>query len=436
MGFRQEHGKVLKLQVVQSLYGYLPFDEQAEHEASFESACRAVMGEAWDVSGLSMESAEGLAHYLRGVHSASGTPMRVNNRKLMIGLAHQVLSLESRESALPAGTLAAALARPQLEADATVLLKRYGLDALSTEGMAFDALKFVGKTLVSLFLKKGVDKAVEKVEKAFDAKNIDYSQVHKMVDYISTTTGVVRKVEYAPVEGKVSGEGIVKNLTWGHEFDEKDPVGFLKKKFAEWEKFYHAHEAAVAKMSAAVMADEKSTRGAIKAVDVEDTDKMEEILKKASDALLQMETPTKVAEKMKPVFPGARMTSIYKPRAYEYGCIHVIADKAAKDIAQVRTLKKEEAIALLEWLHGAVSNLKKYTTVFEKAKWSDHSDGDVFWDQVEQTHQADSYAGLIYWQSCDDDFLYGLDDISEILARLNNGIMNWIDRSFHDHRAE
>lgn len=436
MGFRQEHGKVLKLQVVQSLFGYLPFDERAEHEESFEAACRQVMGKSWDDSGLSMESAEGLSHYLRGVASVSGNPMRINNRKLMSGLTRDVLSLESRISACDNGTLAGAMTLPGLEQEAGALLKRYGLDGLSTEGLAFDALKFVGKTLVSLFLKKGVDKVVDKAEKAFDAKNVDHTEVRKMVDYISTTTGVVRKVEYAPVEGKVSGEGIVKNLTWGHEFDEKDPVGFLKKKFAEWEKFYHAHEAAVSKMSDAIRADEKSTRAAIKAVDVEDNDKMEEILNKASDALLRMETPTKVAEKMKPVFPGARMTSIYKPRAHEYGCIHVIADKAAKDVAQIRTLKKEEAVALLEWLHGAVSNLQKYTTVFEKARWSDHSDGDVFWDQIEQTHQADSYAGLIYWQSCDDDFLYGLDDISEILARLNNGIMNWIDRSFHDHRAE
>ena len=435
MGFRQEHGKVLKLQVVQTLFGYLPFDERAEHEESFESACRAVLGKAWDDSGLSMESAEGLSHYLRGVHSASGTPLRLNNTNLMLGLNRSVLSLESRISALPDGTLAAALALPQLELEAASLLKRYGLDGLSTEGKFLDGLKYVGGVLKAMF--RAPTKQTKVPEKPFDAKNIDWSQVSKIADYIHTTTGVVRKVDYVPVEGKVSGEGIVRNLTWGHEFDEKDPVGFLKKKFALWEKFYHVHEQSVAKMSAAIEADEKTTRAAVKAVDVEDNDKMEEILDNAVKALRKLETPSAALAKIGGDFPGARTYYLDKRHNLSngYDMADVIPDKAFKDIAEIRPLKKEEAIALLEWLYATVKDMKKYTTIFDKARWSDHSDGDVFWDQTEQVNNEE-YGIMVYWQTCDADFLDGVDDIHDILVYLNNGIMTWIDRSFHDHKAE
>lgn len=435
MGFRQEHGKVLKLQVVQSLFGYIPMDERAEHEASFESACRAVLGQDWDDSGLSMESAEGLSHYLRGVHSASGTPMRVNNRKLMIGLARQTLSLESRLSAIPDGTLAGALARPQLELEAAALLKRYGLDTLSTEGKFLDGLKYVGGVLKAMV--RGSPKHVGVPEKPFDAKNIDWSQVSKIADYIHTTTGVVRKVDYAPVEGKISGEGIVKNLTWGHEFDEKDPVGFIKKKFAAWEKFYHVHEQSVARMSAVIEADEQTTRTAIKAVDIEDTEKMQEILDNAVKAIRKVETPTAALAKIGGDFPGARTFYADKRHTLSsgYDIADVIPDKAFKDIAEIRPLKKEEAIALLEWLYATVKDMKKYMEVYNKARWSDHSDGDVFWDKTEQVSN-DEYGIMIYWQTCDSDFIDSVDSISEILVHLNNGIMTWIDRSFHDHKAE
>lgn len=436
MGFRQEHGKVLKLQVVQSLYGYLPYDERIEHEESFEAACRQVMGQGWDDSGLSMESAEGLCHYLRGVQSASGKPLRINNTNLMLGLTNRVLSLESRMAAYEPSSLASALMQTSFESEAGTLLKQYGLEALSTEGLALSAVKFVGSVLKGFF-KGNAAKATKAAEKAFDPKNLDWSQVAKMADYIASTGATVKKIDYVPVEEKVSGEGIVKNLTWGHEFDEKDPVGFIKKKFAKWEKFYHTHEQAVARFSAVIKADEKTTRPAIKAVDVEDNDKMEEIIQKAVAAIRKAETPTAALAKIGGDFPGARKFVVDKrgERGMGYDIADVVDDKAFKDIGQLRPLKKEEAIALIEWLYWTIKDMKKYTTIYDKAKWSDHSDGDVFWDQIEQC-ASDEYGVLIYWQTCDADFIDNVDDISEILARLNNGIMTWIDRSFHNHRAE
>lgn len=428
MGFRQEHGKVLKLQVVQSLFGYIPFDERTEHEESFESACRAIMGKSWDDSGLSMESAEGLSHYLRGVASASGNPMRINNRNLMMGLARQTLSLESRINALPGGTLAGAIQRPHLEAEATALLKRYGLSALSTEGLVLDAAKFVGKTLVSLFLKKGVDKVVDKVEKAFDPKNVDWQDVRKMADHIEDTSFPFLK-DGEQVEGKVSGEGIVKNLTWGKEFDEKDPVGFLKKKFAEWDKFYHAYEQAVGSHSKAVEADEKTTRQKVMAAR-DDDQKMRDILDAAREALIKLDNPAKVAARMKPVFPGARVMTVHKNPHGGYDQLQVRVDQTAKFAEKIRPLTTEEARTLLLWLRDTILGMKKYTTVFDLGRWSDHSDGDEFWDVTDHLIESDMYGAYIYWQSCEADFIYDVDDISEILAKLSNGIMNWVDRSF------
>lgn len=425
MGFRQEHGKVLKLQVVQSLYGYIPHEERWEHEESFEAACRSIMGKSWDDSGLSMESAEGLPHYLRGVASASGKPIRFNHRKVMSGLARDVLSLESRVSALPDGTLAGAITRPRLEQEAGALLKRYGLDALSTEGKFLDALKSVGSVLSSMF--KSQPKAKGKEEAPFDPKKVDWQNVRKMADYIEDTSFPFK--EGSQVEGKVSGEGIVQNLTWGKEFDEKDPVGFLKKKFAEWEKFYHAHEQAVGSHSKAVEVDEKTTRQKVMAAR-DDDEKMRDILDGAREALEKLDNPAKVAARMKPVFPGARVMVVHKNPHGGYDQLQVQTDRTVKSAEKIRPLTAEEARALLAWLRDTILGMKKYTTVFDLGRWSDHSDGDEFWEVTEHLIESDMYASYIYWQSCEADFIYDVDDISQILAHLSNGIMNWVDRSF------
>lgn len=439
MGIRQEHDKVLKLQVVQTLYGMLPYNERAQHEASFESACRSIIGEGWDDSGLSMESADGMAHYLRGVHSAKGTPLRHKQKNVMQGLALGLASLESRLEQYPEESLESAMDRPNVERDAAILLQRYGLGGLSTEGKIWEGVKLVGGILGHILnpFSVGSERKKDKKEpeKPFDPKNIDYSQVGKVADYIQHTGALVKKIEYVPVEGKVSGEGIVRRLTWGAEFDERDPVGFVKKKFAAWEKFYHAHEAAVANMSQLVMSDEKTTRAACTAAK-DDRDKMDEILEAACKKLLAAENPTKVAEKFKPVWPNALVYNTYQRKAGEYNMADSIVAKGWKDLKEIRPLKKDEAIALIEWLYHTCKDFKKFTTVFDKARWSDHSDGDDFWDHVEQCSWSDDYAGLIYWQSCDQDFLDGIPDISEILMHLTNGIMLWIDRSFHDHQAE
>ena len=430
MGIRQEHGKVLKLQVAQSLFGLIPHNEREAHEASFESAYRNILGEnAWDSAGLSMESAEGLGYYLRGVASASGKPIKHNQAKVMRTLAREVLSLESRASGYDDGTLAGAIARTTLEGEAQALLKRYGLEQLSTEGFAVNAIKSIGTIIGNLFKGKEKKPGTQKIETQFDASNVDYSQVHKMADYIDEIfLNDKASEDWTQVVGKISGEGIVKNLTWGHEFDQGNPLAFQKKKFAEWDKFYHAHEAAVARMSSAIMADEKSTRAAINAAK-DDEDKMEKILSAAVSALVKIENPSDVAAKMKPDFPGARTTSIYKRGEFDYDSCNSAPDKAFKDISEIRPLKVDEAKALLTWLRDQIRGMKKYTTVFDKAKWSDHSDGDAIWEQAENVGQIDTYAGLIYWQSCEQDFME-MDDISEILAHLSNGIVNWVTRSF------
>lgn len=431
MGFRQEHGKVLKLQVVQSLFGYIPHEERWEHEESFEAACRSIMGKSWDDSGLSMESAEGLPYYLRGVASASGKPITFNHRKVMLGLSRSVLSLESRLSACDTGTLAGAIIRPQLEQEASALLKRYGLDALSTEGKVIEAMKAVGSALKAMF--KSKPKTPGKAEEPFDPKSIDYSQVHKMADYIEDASFPFKEgEEHTQRSGKISGEGIVKNLTWGHEFDEKDPVGFIKKKFAAWDKFYHVQEAAVARFSAMIEADEKTTRAAVLHTDPEDNDKIQEILDNAVKAMRKAETPTAAMAKVGCDFPGGRKYVVVKrPQSNGYDIADVVDDKACKDIAQIRPLTQAEARALLIWLKERVMDMKKYTVVYDKAYWSDHSDGDPFWDLAEQANDEE-YGIMIYHQTCNADFLDNVDDISEILAKLSNGIMNWVDRSFSD----
>jgi len=183
-------------------------------------------------------------------------------------------------------------------------------------------------------------------------------------------------------------------------------------------------------LSKAVEADEKTTRTACKAAK-DDHDKMNEIIQEAISALGKLENPATIGGKMKPVFPGGRMLEFTKAKyMFEYGAIDSVADKAAKDIKEIRPLTTEEARALLVWLRDTVRDLKKYTTVFDKARWSDHSDGDEFWDITEELSNIDTYGGMIYWQSCDIDFIYGVDDISVILAHLANGILTWVDRSF------
>jgi hypothetical protein len=431
MGFRQEHGKVLKLQVVQSLFGYIPHEERWEHEESFEAACRSIMGKSWDDSGLSMESAEGLPYYLRGVASASGKPITFNHRKVMLGLSRSVLSLESRLSACDTGTLAGAIIRPQLEEEAGALLKRYGLDALSTEGKVIEAMKAVGGMLKAMF--KSKPKAPGKQEEPFDPKKVDWNNVHKMADYIEDASFPFKEgEEHTQRGGKVSGEGIVKNLTWGHEFDEKNPLEFLKKKFAAWDKFYQGWEQVTTRYSAAVMADEKSTRAAINTAR-EDDEKMEEILDKAVKALRKVENPSDYAAKTKCDFPGARTLTVDKRHDLSsgYDITEVVQDKAFKDISQIRPLTQAEARALLIWLKERVMEMKKYGTIFDKAHWSDHSDGDAIWDQTEHINNEE-YAIMVYHQTCDADFFHHVDDISEMLAKLSNGIMTWVDRSFSD----
>lgn len=428
MGIRQEHGKVLKLQVVQTLYGMLSYNERVKHEASFESAYRGILGEAWDNSGLSMESADGLAHYLRGIHSAKGTPLRVKPHAVVRRMAHNVLSLESKLESFQTGDLAAAMMQTSMESEAVDMLKRYGLDTLSVEGKFLDNMKLVGGILKGLLLGPG-KKTNEKPEEPFDPKKVDWSNVHKMAKYIEDASFPFKEgEEHTQKPGKISGEGIVRNLTWGNQFDEKDPVGFIKKKFAEWDKFYHQHEAAVEKMSNAVRADEKTTRPAVMAVK-DDEDKMDEILEAACQKLLAMDNPTKLAERLKPVWPGALEYATYK-RAGEYNMADALVAKNLKEPKEIRALTQAEARELLNWLKERVMEMKKYMTIFDKARWSDHSDGDPFWDATEQCSWVDEYAGLIYWQSCDQDFIDNMPQIDDILVKLSNGIMNWVDRSF------
>lgn len=430
MGIRQEHGKVLKLQVVQALYGMIPYHERAEHEASFESAYRHILGEAWDQSGLSMESVDGLGHYLRGIHSAKGTPVRLNQGKLMRGLALRTLSLESRLESMNQGSLAGAMLVPGLCQEAEALFKRYGLDGLSTEGKVKEVLQTIGAVFRHVFdirPKQGP----KKEEKPFDPKNVDWSDVHKIAGHIETASFAFKDGEdHVQKEGKISGEGIVKNLTWGTEFDEKDPVGFVKKKFAEWEKFYHAYETVIDQHSKAIVKVEETTRpAAMKARD--DVQALDAVLDKGITAMKAAPQPAKVVTTMKPVFPGGRVSKV-EPATWHnpFGYVDVVDAKGGKDIKELRPLTQAEARELLTWLKERVLGMKQYTTIFDKATWSDHSDGDEFWDVIESATGEAMYGSMIYWQSNHMDLLDQVDDISVILMHLSNGIMNWVDRSF------
>lgn len=424
MGIRQEHGKVLKLQVVQALYGMIPYHERAQHEASFESAYRHILGETWDETGLSMESVDGLGHYLRGVHSAKGTPVRINQGKVMRGLALRTLSLESRLEGFKPTALATALMESSMEGETSQLMARYGLGSVSLEADQPSAWKNLGKMIAGLF--KGKEKAKEE---PFDYRKVDYSNVFKMADYLHTDAKLIYHMKQDSVEGKISGEGIVQNLSWGSEFDEKDPVGFLKRKFGEWEKFYHQHEAAVDKMSKFIQHDEDTTRPACVKVK-DDVDAMDKILEAACHTLLAMDNPTKLAGKLKPVWPGAWVYSEYKRSSVEFNMAERKHAPDFKDRKEIRPLKTEEAQQLVAWLRDTVRDMKKYMTIYDKAKWSDHSDGDEFWRITDDCSWQDTYAGLIYWQSCDQDFIDGMPQIDDILVHLSRGIMNWVDRSF------
>lgn len=427
MGIRQEHDRVLKLQVVQAIHGMIPYHERAQHGASFESAHRHVLGTVWDEAGLSLESAEGMGHYLRGIHSAKGTPVTLHQGRLMRSLARRASSLEMQQEAVQGESLAAAIHLASFESQAELVFTRYGLKGLSLEAGEPSAWKNLVSMIAGLF--KSKDKSKKEDDEPFDPANVDYSSVHKMAAYIDQTF-LNNKDEWEPVEGNVSAEGIVQNLSWGKDFDEKSPVEFTKRKFAEWDKFYHQHEAAVEKMSKLIEHDEQVTRAAVAKVK-DDQEAMDKILEDASKTLLAADNPTKLCERLKPVFPGALEYATYKRSSIEFQSIHTAVAKGwKKDLKQIRPLTKEEAVALLTWLRDAVSNLKKYTTIFNKGKWSDHSDGDDFWDYVEQCSWTDEYAGLIYWQSCDQDFVDSIPDISEILSKLSNGIIAWVSRSF------
>lgn len=425
MGIRQEHDKVLKLQIVQTLHSMIAYREREQFAESFESAHRTLLGDAWDTNGYSVESSVGMGHQLRGIYSARGKPMRHNLPRLMRHVIRDVISMEAKMAHADDGTLGGALALASM-GDFDLRLKRYGLLGVSLESNGIQALKNLGSMIAGIFKSKSTP---GQQEEPFDPKNIDYTQVSKIAGYLENATFPLLDNDHTPHEGKISGKGIVTNLTWGHAFDEARPLEFLKKQFEGWTKFYAAQEQAVERMSKAIMADEKSTRAAVKAAEGDD-EKIEQILNKAVSALGKLENPVTVAAKMKPVFPGARMAVIRKSEyMFEYGSIDTVTDKAARDLEQVRRLKPDEARALLHWLKERVLEMKKYTTVFDKARFSDHSDGDEFWDIIEDIGAEEKYASMVYWQSCENDFLHGVDDIADILASLASGIIAWVDRS-------
>lgn len=424
MGIRQDHDKVMKLHVVQTLHSMIPYRERAEYASMVENAHRHILGPQWSASGLSLESSEGLAHYLRGAYSKQGQPMHLNHGNLMRGVLRDLLSLESRLELINPNTLSGSIALGQL-GDSFPRLKRFGLDKLSLESDEPTVWKNLVKMIGGLFSGKYTAK-----EEPFDYNKVDWSTVHKMGAVIEKDVALLQHTEKEPIQGKISGEGIVKNLSWGSEFDEKDPVAFIKKKFSEWDKFYHAHEAAVVKLSQAVLHDEKTTRAAAKAAG-DDVEKIEAILAKAIKTLLPVGAAVaNIAVKMNPTFPGGRVVKVSKPGQHNvYGALDSVKKEDVKD-HDVRALTGEEARALLTWLKDTVNNLKKYTTLFDKARFSDHSDGDEFWDLTEQCHNEYEYSSCVYWQSIDSDLVNGVDDISVILATLSKGIMTWVDRSF------
>jgi hypothetical protein len=157
---------------------------------------------------------------------------------------------------------------------------------------------------------------------------------------------------------------------------------------------------------------------------------MRDILDAARHALEKLDNPAKVAARMKPVFPGGRVMTVHRNPHGGYDQLQVRVDRPVKSVEKIRPLTADEARALLTWLRDTILGMKKYTTVFDLGRWSDHSDGDEFWDVTEHLIESDMYGAHIYWQSCEADFIYDVDDISQILAHLSNGIMNWVDRSF------
>lgn len=429
MGIRQEHDKVLKLQVLQGLYGMVPYHERAQHEASFESAYRAVLGETWDQTGLSLESADGLGHYLRGVHSVKGTPVHLNQRNLMRGLRNRVLSLESRLATFEGDGLAAAIRQASFESNAGVILGRYGLSGLSLEA---EENPTVWKNLVAMVknLFKPQGSKTQKIDVKFDARNVDYKTIEHMADYIDECfINVKDKGPWEPVEGKISGEGIVKNLTWGTEFDEKNPLAFLKKKFADWDKWYHAYEKAAREHSKVVMDVEKVTRPAVMAVK-DDDEKIEDLLDKGIERMKAAPNPVKAAGNQKILYPGARILATQPIDVHNcFGLLECKPTQGAKDIKQLRPLTQAEAIELLTWVRDHVRMIEKYSSIYE-VDWSDHSDGNPFWDVIEDSTGEALYGSMIYWQNNDMDFFQWVDGIEDMMATLSNGVMNWVTRSF------
>lgn len=446
MGVRQDKERVSKLHVLNQLYGGLTTEQKIEYGESFEQAAAKVMGEVWEEAGYSIESSGvQIEWYMRGVMSST-SPIVVDSPRLMKNLTRRFVGGDQGQASFESNSLLGAFYTPppqRLTPNQELTLNRLGFGEESFEvvgGLLFvgAAAGVAGAIKLSDWISKKREekrqavKAKQEADKPVNPEDITWDDVSRVPAFLNKNLSDSVIDGLTETEGKISGDGVVKRLTWGHQFDENDPVGFLTKMLAQYDAFYRKYEAAVSEVDDFVQKDEKTTRPAVMAVK-DDEAKIVEVIDKATAALkAEFEKAHAVLLSTKVVFPNART---FDPDSVKKGLSRSIPDTAFKPIAQIRPLTKEEAKKMVHLLAKAISEMKKYTTIFNR-KWSDHSDGDDFWDVIDATHaDSDGYAGYIYYQSADNDLVSYVDDISEILAAVSMGVLAWIERSFKSSKA-
>lgn len=260
---------------------------------------------------------------------------------------------------------------------------------------------------------------------SFDITNIKWNDLTKVESYLDREWSDAKINAMTQVTGTVNGSGFGKHLTWGNQFDFKDPVGFQKKMMSAYDQFVDKHAAAITNTSRQVEAIDEKTRATVKGLgDKFDDHEVGQLLDKAAAELNDLsEKFANSLRSVKVAVPDAHTIKMDK------GWLENRADPSAKPVGQVPTLTKEQAKQYIRFLKERVKGIHEFERLYKGARWGDHSDGDKFWDMVDHISGSEEFAGAISHHDWDDKFVFGVMDEAEVVGHVLMGGLAWISHS-------